>query len=340
MVTATKYIGIGGVTTLLGIFLWFMFSDQFITTTSQDVVCSGDCINPADSDCIGYFNVTAKYKSYTFYNKENKTIEFGKNIRSFDIGINDKRYKDGFKPFDFKTPFISGVKYVLKLEKGKTRTFRVRICKNNPTQDIKWSFSSVGVPDPIFHGINVTISNFKSCLEETNYFNITKPIYGDIIAYRTHYDKELRYYENNNSWYNFTYENGTELFTYQGITGYDVITKSKTTCERDTSYLNLKFGNKTLLLNYSKSDFNCSNTIKSITCDSCIDGNCDGKLNYDLLGNRIGETFWFFNATHIIGDNSGDGIFEIDKDIEIKNIILRLQVDKSLSKFLRRLEIE
>ena len=336
--TKTKIIGTGSVATLIGIFLWFTLSSDFTTSTSKDIICSGDCINPKNSDCIGYFNVTAK-SSYYFYNKYNKTIEFGKEVRSFDIGINDKRYKGGFRPFDFQTPFSKDVKYVLKLNKGEVRTFRVRICKNNPTDDVKFGMSALNF-DPIFKGINVSINNFKSCLEETNYFNESKAVYGNITGYKPHYDTELVYIDNGThiGWFNHTYENGTEIYNYYGITNYENIEKNKTECIRDTSYLNLNFGNKIILLNYSRYDFNCSNTDRRITCDSKLDGNGNGKLDTDLNGVRLGETYFLMNATSIIFDNSGDGAD--CKIITLKGIEFNYCSDKSLSKFVKRLEIE
>ncbi len=294
MANKVKYIGTATTLTVITIFLWFFLSDHFETSTSPDITCSGNCINPEDSDCIGYFTVKAKYKTWYFYNKDNLTIDFGQNVRSFDLGINDGRFKDGYRPFDFQKSFYRDYKYVLKLYKNKPRTFRVRVCKLNPAQDIKWGFKAMNV-DPFFRGINISIDNHKSCERDMFFYDKTIIDYGFVTRERKTYGWVWSKINQTNEWK----VNGTENYKNWEVTGKHLETFNYTKCIRDTSYFNLNFGEKTLLLNYSKCNFKCINTKKSIGCKSCEFGDCKTKKLYS------GELYLIANATHFIYNDWG-----------------------------------
>lgn len=156
MVSQTKYIGIG--TTILSITLllsWFAMRDDFRVELGPNISCMGECIEPTNSDCVEYFNITSLERKFYIKNKGSLDIPFTnpEKVQSFQVYRADKRFRSDnpnrWKPFNFSENFI--------LDVNVTNEFQVRLCKKKPSDDIKWGIEGFGIiEDPIFRGINVS----------------------------------------------------------------------------------------------------------------------------------------------------------------------------------------
>ena len=160
--TQTKYIG--ATTFILSISLllsWFVSRPDFKNNFSPNITCMGDCINPSDSDCIGYFNITSLSKRFYTRNKGDLNIPFTEpeKVKSFQVYRADLRFRtdnlNRFKPINISKGFT--------LQVNQTNEFRINLCKNNPEDDIKWGIDGFGIEeDSIFFGIEKA-ERFDNC---------------------------------------------------------------------------------------------------------------------------------------------------------------------------------
>lgn len=174
MVAFTKYIGMGGTATLLGLLLWFSLSYHFELELEGDKICAGTFENP----CEASYNITLVNPLISvFYiqNKDRIKLEFIPDVKASYSCKKDGRYSSkvredrerypcgvGWREFDWKTPLTSRYNYINKFYRNKKQEFKIVVFKYNPSDTIKWGGSIVKEEfDPVFIGVSA-----KSFTEE------------------------------------------------------------------------------------------------------------------------------------------------------------------------------
>ena len=252
-----KYIGAGTLILSISLLLgWFASRSDFKVDFSPNITCSGECLNPSDSDCIGYFNITSLSKRFYIRNKGNLNLPFTEpeKVKSFQVYRADLRFKSDnpnrWKEFDFSKKTT--------LEVNKTNEFRLNLCKNNPSDDIKWGSSGFNFnEDPVFFGVNV--EEIKTCIEK-------QTIVGNRVTISTvqilnHSVCDIL----NISCQIVNYKNLTSTISYDTTK-----IKNYTYCWK-TAYRIDK-----LIINFSRDNYYCSFGGDYLVCDSVYDGNADG----------------------------------------------------------------
>ncbi len=246
----TKQIATATTLTIVALLGWFIVSDNFDVELSPDIRCRGECYEQFGhimSDCVSYFNITSKYYTYYFYNKEKISLKFSPEIDEYWLGINDGRYKEKFRPLDLVSSFYKDFAYVLKLNMGKKRQFKIIGCKSNPSEDIKWG----GFGDLVKDLLEESITGLKNQIWK-------KQPLKEIEECETVY-----WNETNNIYDYVTHKNGTTGLERVS----DVVTIfSKQECKP----VKYEVEGENIL----KKDWNCN--LNTLLCDSCKDGNCDG----------------------------------------------------------------
>lgn len=305
--TQTKYFGYGTLIVSISILLvWFAGRSDFKVDFSSNLTCSGDCINPIDSDCVGYFNITSLSKKFYIKNKGDMNLPFTEpeKVKSFQIYKADLRYKtdnpNRWKPINLSKGFT--------LQVNQTNEFRINLCKNSPEDDIKYGVQVLNInEDPIFFGDwNIT----KICI----WRNETQNIYGNATYEYTCLTSRFNFtlnpkvaycYGNKlnstgqypiiySHWFDYGYlANKTIYWNQWEKIGEEVIQ----ICDKWTGvWIN---GKK---LDWYKNDFMCSRPeTKTFECDNCgSDGNCDGIWSSGETGGRItlinGTLEWNFKG--------------------------------------------
>lgn len=136
MVSQTKYIGYGTIISISLLLIWFMGRSDFKVELSPDITCLGDCINPSNSDCVGYFNITSLSKRFYIRNSGDMNLPFTEpeKVKSFQVYRADLRYKVD-NPNRWK---VINLSKGITLQVNQTNEFKIMLCKNNISDDIIW----------------------------------------------------------------------------------------------------------------------------------------------------------------------------------------------------------
>ena len=132
---------------IFGIF-WYLSLTGAITITgySGDVICAGTIDDP----CYAYINFTANKDIYIYpMNKSEQIWMFKTDKRLKDI-IMQRKWGNYWRTINLSKPWSSRVKYAVKFSAGKNYSIRFIGYKEDPFDDVKWSFGSI---DPVWKGI-------------------------------------------------------------------------------------------------------------------------------------------------------------------------------------------
>ena len=256
----TKYIGIGTLIISISLLIsWFASRPDFRVEFSPNITCSGDCLNPSDSNCMEYFNITSLSKKFYIRNKGDMNLPFTEpeKVKSFQVYRADLRFKTD-NPNRWKTINLSKG---FTLQVNQTNEFKINLCKNNPNDDIKWGLQGFGInEDPVFFGTDIEI--LKDCHIKTSINSI--PIYKDEIKY--FYQNKCADEPINSSCSIVPYFN----YTAKTQTGSYEHFDNKTICK------DIGFNISGKVIDYEKVNWKCSRDNFIITCDAPHQSNKDG----------------------------------------------------------------
>ena len=264
-----KYIGystlIISISLLLG---WFASRPDFFVQLPPNITCMGDCMNPSDSDCIGYFNITSLSKRFYIRNKGDMNLPFTEpeKVKSFQVYRADLRFRtdnpNRWKPINLSKGMTFQV--------NQTNEFRLNLCKNSPSDDIKWGLSGIVEADPVFFGINIekledckTTSQFEKRVQNTQYI----------------------YYQNQTQCSDEPANLSCKIVNYRNQTssysvGY-VDIMNITVCR------NTGFNVNGRLLDFAEKDWLCTKYTDELCCEaphqSNKNGNCDSGEGYCIF---------------------------------------------------------
>ena len=142
----TKYFGYGTLIVSISLLIgWFGSRPDFKVDFSPNITCSGSCMNPMDSDCVQYFNLTSLSKKFYIRNKGNFNLPFTypEQVKSFQVYRADARFSSS-NPNRWK---VINLSKGLTLDINKTNEFRINLCKNNPADVVKWGIQGIGIDE-------------------------------------------------------------------------------------------------------------------------------------------------------------------------------------------------
>jgi hypothetical protein len=267
-------VGITGGGTIIALLFSFLIFNGYINDDghSKSSFCNATSFdNPADIPCEAYLNFTVNEEDLFIYpigyDPWGRNTPFG-----FDPAVKDwKLYRSwgkGWRELDLTIPCYwtwCGAKsnrawtnlYSVAFRELRAYQIKIVAIKHNPRDYINWSFGSV---EPYWQGHVIT--------ELCDYRTEKIDIYDDVMhEYNyTHYD-------------NYSNEE-VEMTEYYTLRAGE---EEKQICDRRIGY---KIDND--ILNFSACNIYCN--IKKNgkgECDSCLDGNCDGKLDSGESGFEI-----------------------------------------------------
>lgn len=140
-----KNYAVSGVLSIITIFI-LLQSAGLIITSDGDKYCEGTLDNP----CIAFIEVrNPTYKTVYVYNKENYPLIFSPDVQSSQLYV---KYYGKWREMNFtmatRLPNIPKDRlYIFRFPAYSTKQFKLEVIKNDPQEDIKWSFSTL---DPKF----------------------------------------------------------------------------------------------------------------------------------------------------------------------------------------------
>lgn len=210
-----------GSVSILSIFMLIAPFIQYYYGYEEEVHCG--------TDCWVEFCMKNGNKNLYFYNYDELPLTFEPAGAVSDVKFykKDGRFKTGYRPIDFITPYTKGRKYVFKIAAYGVSCYGMNITKDKYAT-VKWTFGGL---DPYLIGDDVPLESIQDCWIE--FYNEDIRIYENVTYYRL-----FGYTESNDSWYNWTSSdwNGSlkvpqELYTKSEFKGYKTIQKNRTICK-------------------------------------------------------------------------------------------------------------
>lgn len=158
MGTRYKRFYITGALSILGIFaLIAPFIENYYDY--EDVTCG--------TECWTTFCMKNSNKNLYFYNKQELPLTFDpvQSVHSVEFFKKDRRFKTGYRPIDFITPYTKNRLYVFKIPAYSVTCYGIKITKDSAAT-VKWTFAGL---DPTFFGVSANLTfNLSALLDDPN----------------------------------------------------------------------------------------------------------------------------------------------------------------------------
>lgn len=192
------YLTSGSILAILALIAPFI---QFYYDYS-DVTCGAECWTT--------FCMKNGMTNLYFYNYEELPLTFepASSVHKVEFYKKDGRYKNGYRPIDFITPYSKGVKYVFKIPAYSRSCYGMKIFKD-PLVTVKWTFAGL---DPFLFGINANLSyEINSCYDNISLGGCFSPDWTKAFN-QINFSDNVTIRSGNYSW-NFTDINVTNVGT-------------------------------------------------------------------------------------------------------------------------------